>query len=195
MVVTDTRFTIEEKSLLASLVGQQFEKYRIDEHVAGTCESSFGVVGLFIGGKIFAFTAKQESRDFFGSKEDIAVVSFSETDEKGIAPHLVDQRQVDWNVGDVIEDVVLFEDSQTLNEDGADVFEYRWTGAIVFKMPHTEIVIEPDGWIMESFAIHRGSGSSKSVHPADDDIDEEEREHTRAAREVISLREWGEGHA
>ena len=195
MIVTDTRFTEEEKALLASLIGKQFEKYRIDEYVAGTCESSFGVVGLFVGGRVFAFTAEQESRDFFGAKEDIAVVSFSETDEDGIKPHLVDKKQVDWNVGGVIEDIVLYEDRQILSEGGADVFEYRWTGAIVFKMPRTEIVVEPDGWIMESFAVRRGLGSSRSIHPADYDIDNEEREHTRAERQVVSLREWSESRA
>ncbi len=195
MIVTDTRFTDEEKALLASLIGRQFEKYRIDEYVAGTCESSFGIVGLFVGGRIFAFTAEQESREFFGAKEDIAVVSFSETDEDGIKPHLVDKRQVDWSVGDVIEDIEIYEDRQVLSEDGADIFEYRWIGGIVFKMPRTEIVVEPDGWIMESFSVRRGPGSSRSIHPADFDIDEEEREHTRAERQIVSLREWSLSHA
>lgn len=193
MVVTDTWFSDSEKTLLAGLVGKRFEKYRIDEFVSGTTESSFGVVGLFIDGRVFALTAEQEVHDFFGAREDIAAVSFAETDEGGIGPHLVGVRQGDRPVDRTIEDVLLFEDRQIMREGGEDVFEYRYIGAIVFKLPHTEVVFEPDGWIMESFSVLRGPGASRSVRSANEDIEDEDRGRIRAERRVFSMREWGEG--
>ena len=193
MVVTDTWFDDDEKALLAGLVGKRFEKYRIDEFVSGTAESSFGVVGLFVDGRVFALTAEQEVRDFFGAQEDIAVVSFAETDESGIGPHLVGVRQVDRPVDRTIEDVLLYEDRQIMQEGGEDAYEYRCIGAIVFKLPHTEVVFEPDGWIMESFGVLRGPGASGSVRPADANTDDEDRGSVRAERQVLSMRAWGEG--
>lgn len=192
MVVTDTWFEDGEKALLAGLVGKRFEKYRIDEFVSGTSESSFGVIGLFVDGGVFALTAEQEPHDFFGAREDIAAVSFEEADERGIGPRLVGVRQVDCPVDRTIEDVLVYEDRQIMRENDEDAFEYRWVGAIVFKLPNTEVVFEPDGWIMESFSVLRGPGSSRSVRPADEDIDEEERGHIRAERQVLSMREWAE---
>lgn len=194
MVVTDTWFDNDEKALLAGLVGKRFEKYRIDEFVSGTAESSFGMVGLFVDGRVFALTAEQEVHDFFGAREDIAAVSFAETDEAGIAPYLVGVRQVDRPVDRTIEDVLLYEDCQIMRENGEDAFEYRWVGAIVFKLPNSEVVFEPDGWIMESFGVLRGPGASRSVRHADEDIDDEERDRIRAERRVLSMREWGKRH-
>ncbi len=192
MVVTDTWFSDSEKTLLAGLVGKRFEKYRVDESVSGAAESSFGVVGLFIDGRVFALTAEQEVHDFFGAQEDIAAVSFAETDEGGIGPHLVGVKQVDRPVDRTIEDVLLYEDRQIMREGGEEVFEYRYIGAIVFKLPHTEVVFEPDGWIMESFGVLRGPGASRSIRPADADIDDGECGRIRTERQVLSMREWDE---
>ena len=190
MAITDTRFTSEEKALLASLIGRRFEKYRVDERISDDDATAFGVVGLFVDGHIFALSAKQEAREFFESREDIAVVSFSESDAAGIGAHLIGVKQVDRTVGMPIEDVLLYEDRHALKFDGETAFEYLWTSAIVFKLPHTEVVIEPDGWIMESFTVTRGPGASKSIRPADSDIDDEAQGHVEASRRITSLASW-----
>ena len=190
MVITDTWFTHDEKMLLASLVGKEFEKYRIDEYVSGKCESSHGVIGLFIGGEIYALTADMEVHDFFGEQDDIAAVSFGISNLEGIAPRLVGKKQVDWSVGRTIKDILVYEDKQIQSVDGKNIFEYRWVGAIVFKMDRTEVVFEPDGWIMESFGIYRGPSATKSIASVDADLEEDERDLVRAERSITSLKQW-----
>ena len=72
-------------------------------------------------------------------------------------------------------------------EGGKDSFEYLFTSALVFQFDDCQLVIEPDGWIMEMFSIYVGKDAVKHVRNAVEDIAEEDRDRIRAERDVVSL--------
>jgi len=190
MITTDVRFPEGTKMLLASLIGREFEKYRCDELHSEEMQHVWGAVGLSVGGESFALCAVQEPHDFFGELTDIAVTSFSKMKWDEIEPYCGGGKKADFAVGKTIQDILVYEDSQIESRDGADIFEYDFTSAVVFVFDDAQLLIEPDGWIMEMFGVACGKDAALKVSGVYDKLDEEEREGMRVSREVVSLKDW-----
>ena len=189
MIVADTRMSIGEKELLASLIGKPFESYCHDaEIMPGTDEFAWGIIGLRIGGVTYVLTDDREPHNVHGDEDDIPVIHFAEAASGEITSRLVGIKQKDWPVGKVIEDIRIHEDTQVKQADGEDAFEYDFTAAVVFQFASTQLVFEGSGWIMESVYVLKGPDAESRIQPAIDDIPESERDVKRAARAVISLK-------
>lgn len=193
MNITDTRLSEAEKALLAGMVGKEFEKIRCDEHPSG--HSVYKGAGIYVGGKAYEIRNALESLDYFGDSEEVAVIGVREIEPGTSTSHLAGVKQVDEAVRRTVEDVVVYEDTQTLAENGTDTGQYLFTEAIVFVLAGTMVVFGKHAWFSEEITVARGPQADASVPAADELLEESEdpRFGYRAERKVISLHEWAEG--
>ena len=188
MIVADTRFNADEKSVLASLIGKTLEKYRHDEVLDPEHgEDAWGIIGLYADGDAYALTNVRELYNVLGDEDDTPVVHLAKVSSDEIRSHLVGVQQKDWVVGETIKDILLYEDTQIMQEDCADAYKYAFTSAIVFQFERSQLVFEPEGWIMEIFLIHKGQHAEEEIQAAIDGIPEGDRDRVRVERKITSL--------
>ena len=103
MIVADTRFNADEKSVLASLIGKTLEKYRHDEVLDPEHgEDAWGIIGLYADGDAYALTNVRELYNVLGDEDDTPVVHLAKVSSDEIRSHLVGVQQKDWVVGETI---------------------------------------------------------------------------------------------
>lgn len=193
MMVTDTRLSESEKALLTGMIGKTLEAYRCDDRTFGGVTSSFGIVGIWVGGEVYAVANEVEGRMHFGELDDVAALSIAKASADDLASPLVGQKQVDVHVGKTIEDVCLYEDTQTQLDGGVAVCDYRFTSAIVFRFAHSQLVLGSSGWMSEDIEITRGPHAEGGIVAADEFVPEDDRNRRKASRVTVSLKEWPVG--
>ena len=97
----DMRF---DEAFIQSFVGQQFNKYRCDEFVY--TNSVTQIVGLYIGDSVYKVKNEQETVDYFGNEEEIAVFKIEESKESDITSAFIDVEQKDTPVGGIIDEII-----------------------------------------------------------------------------------------
>ncbi len=82
-----------DQSLLKTLVGKKFLKYRNAPFLF--TNSVTGIVGLYIGNRIFELRNEQEAVDYFGYIDDYAVLKLKEYASDKIQSFYVNVTQID----------------------------------------------------------------------------------------------------
>ena len=102
------------------------------------------------------FLNETQELDYFGSIDDVAVVSVKEFTTNEIRSHVVGGGMVKTPVDQIIEDVIVITDTEYMSKDGTDLYRYNFTVAIAFVLSDRQIVFERDCWFSEDFLIYRG---------------------------------------
>ena len=131
----DMRF---DEAFIQSFVGQQFNKYRCDEFVY--TNSVTQIVGLYIGDSVYKVKNEQETVDYFGNEEEIAVFKIEESKESDITSAFIDVEQKDTPVGGIIDEIILV--NQQVFENGIQTYDVWLTRGIIFKAEEREISFE-----------------------------------------------------
>ncbi len=185
MNITDTRMGAEEINLLAEMVGEKFEKYRCDEFVFSP--AVYQIVGLYVGGKVFALLNETRELDYFGDVDDVAAISVREAVDDEIKSHVVGGELVETPVDQAIEDVVIVTDTEFMSKDGEDLYRYDFTAAIAFVLPDRQIVFERDCWFSEDFLVYRGPDALDKIKSSDENASKSNTLDVRTVREVVHL--------
>lgn len=120
-------------------------------------------VGLYIDGRTSVFLNETQELDYFGSIDDVAVVSVKEFTTNEIRSHVVGGGMVETPVDQIIEDVIVITDMEYMSKDGTDLYRYYFTVAIAFVLSDRQIVFERDCWFSEDFLIYRDQGLSSAL--------------------------------
>jgi hypothetical protein len=166
----DKRLTSGERQLLKGLVGCVFREYRCDEfHFR---PAVYQIVGFYIDDKIFAIENKTQVLNYFGSQEDVSVLTVSEVLNDEIGSHVEGGKQVAIPINQRIEDIKIIDDVHTMIKEDEIVFEFAFTKAIVFVLPDKKIVFEKDVWMSEDVFIYRGRDAEDKISSPDKDLEE-----------------------
>lgn len=139
MIRIDMRFN---QDVMHSLIGKTLEKYRCDRFVF--TNSVTQRVGFYIDGEVYNMTNCQESIDYFGQTDDVAVSRFEKTTTDDIKSAFADVEQIDTPIGAPIEEIRLINENQRISVDGECTYDVWLTRAIIFVVDGREILFEKD---------------------------------------------------
>lgn len=148
----DMRFDV---NIFKPLIGRTFEKYRCDQFMY--TNSVTQIVGIYIGNQVYKMTNIQETIDYFGNREDMAVCNFNKCQEDDIKSAFKDTSMITIPVNDGIEEIVLVNENQQVVKNGVQTYDVWLTRGIIFAVGGREISFEKDITpFSEEIIIHRG---------------------------------------
>lgn len=139
MTNLDMRFN---QNTVRSLIGKTLAKYRCDRFVF--TNSVTQRVGFFIDDKVYNLTNCQETVDYFGQTDDVAVSRFEETTADEIKSAFADVEQIDTPIGASIDEIRLVNENQRITVNGECTYDVWLTRAIIFIVDGREVLFEKD---------------------------------------------------
>jgi hypothetical protein len=160
----DMRF---DQNIIRSWIGAKFEKYRCDRF--DYTNSVTQIVGLYISGEIFALKNVQESINYFGEEDDIAVYRLTKLETDAIKSAFSDIEQIDTPVSGIIESVTIVNENQQLYENNELLYDVWLTRGIIFKVDGRELLFEKDIVpFSEEIFIQRGYDLCEKIASSED---------------------------
>lgn len=141
-------------TLFKPLIGQCFIKYRCDQFEY--TNSVTGIVGFYIGDKVFELKNEQKSITYFDSVDDIALWAFKEVQNNEIHSFFEETEQIDTPVNETIKKITLINEHQKVIIS-SNTYEMWITRAIIFHLENKDIYFEKDNTAFsEEIEIKRG---------------------------------------
>ena len=178
----DMRFDID---LVRSWIGKKFYNYKCDPFVF--TNSVTQIVGLYIDENVYALTNIQESVDYFGSVEDIAVSKLSISKDCMIKSAFKDVEMTSTPINDEITSVKIVNEQQKMSVNGKPAYEVWFTRAIIIEAGGREISFEKDTVpFSEEIKIQRGYDLLNTISNNDDFLTEWDADYSpEYKREII----------
>lgn len=190
MEMTDTRLSADEKEMLSLMVGESLDSYSVDEPLVN--QVTFMSAWLQVAGSTYEVRNSVEPLAFFGALEDVAVLSVRKSVSDEVHSRLPGHSLINRFIGRTIQDILVYEDTQSCAKNGTDIYAYSFTAAIAFILDGSELVFEKPVWFSEDIKVLRGPGSSGKIYMPETMLEESETSECtyRAGREVLHLKEW-----
>lgn len=148
----DMRF---DPKVLENLIGKTFTKYRCDAF--DYTNSVTQIVALYVGGEVYTLTNIQESTDYFGNKDDVAIFRFQNAKESEIKSAFMDVEMINTPVNCRIEKIHLINENQKISEDDRIMYDVWLTRGIIIFAGGREISFEKDSVpFSEEILIQKG---------------------------------------
>lgn len=164
----DLRMTEREREILSKLIGGTFDFYQCDEfHFR---PAVYQVVYVGVGGECFALRNQVRLVDYFGSEEEVGVLSIEPVNEDSMTSYVEGGTQVRTTISLEITDIKLVEDFYEMK--GAKKQRISFTKAIVFELGDRKIVLEKDIWFSEDIFVYRGHSVENKIAAVEDDLPE-----------------------
>lgn len=157
----NVQFNDEQINNLKWTIGKKFKKYKSDPFKF--TNTVYGVVGLYIGSKVFVLKNEIEEQDYYGVKEDVAILNFRETKNNEIESKISNVKQISVDIESNIKDIVLINETQTLYENGLKTYEVKLTRGIIIKTEAREYAFVKDVWFSEQIEIIRGDNLEEKL--------------------------------
>ena len=143
-----------DEEIFKKMIGKQFNKYRCDPYVFTNTVT--GIVGLYIGEKVFELKNEQSAFQYFDSMDDVALWNIKEVSDSEIYSVFENTEQIDTSINQNINSITLVNEHQIVN---IHEHEYNlWlTRAIIFHLENRDIYFEKDNTAFsEEIEIRRG---------------------------------------
>lgn len=152
MKIIDVRF---DGKIFQSFIGKIFYKYRCDPFVYAPSVTQ--TVGLYIGDEVYKASNVQETVDYYGNMDEVAVFRFTKTQDEEIYSALAGVEQIDTVIDGRIEKIVLVNENQQTFENGIQTYDVWLTRGVIFTVDGREISFEKQNWpYSEEINIERG---------------------------------------
>lgn len=152
MNTIDMRFNV---NMLKELIGKKFSKYKCDAF--DFTNSVTQIVGIYIEDRVYSLTNIQESVDYFGNDDDVAICRFTETADNNVKSAFKDTEMITTPVEGIIERIILVNENQKIFKDNEELYNVWLTRAIIFHVNGREISFEKDNVpFSEEIIIQRG---------------------------------------
>lgn len=184
MVTVDMRF---DPDLVKGWIGKKFIKYKCDAFEF--TNSVTQIVGLYIGDDVYSLTNIQESVDYYGLSEDIAVAKLSASNDFCIKSAFKDVEMISTPVNEEIRKVRLVNELQRMSKDGELTHEVWLTRAIIIDVGEREISFEKDTVpFSEEITIQRGYNLDEKISDNDDFMEDwNEGYSPEYRREIVEI--------
>ena len=151
MTRLDMRF---DETVIKSWVGKQFVEYKCDPF--DFTNSVTQIVGFTIGEATYRLTNIQETVDYYGTDEDIAVFSVNAAEKEAIKSAFSETEQIITPIMGDITKIMLVNENQCVESEGKS-YDVWLTRAIIFVVDGREISFEKDCVpFSEEIIIRRG---------------------------------------
>ncbi|MCR5251924.1 MAG: hypothetical protein K6E50_15125 [Lachnospiraceae bacterium] len=181
----DMRF---DSDMILSWIGKRFVMYKCDAFEF--TNSVTQIVGLYIGDEVYSLTNMQESVDYFGTIEDMAVSRLAVSEDCGIKSAFEDVEMISTPVGEEISAVKIVNEFQKVTISGKSAYEVWLTRAIIFEVGGREISFEKDIVpFSEEITIRRGYNLIDKISDNDDFLEGWDVEYApEYKREVVVIK-------
>lgn len=165
----DKRLTNDMLGLLVDMIGKRFDGYQCDEfHFRPAVHQA---VYFKVDGKQYAAENAICTLDYFGSNEEVGVLSVKEWNDE-CESRVMDGIQVCTPIGQIIEDIKVVNDAYQMIANGDATYEILFTKAIVFCFDGRQVVFEKDIWLSEDIFIYRGAHAVEKIANMEVDMPE-----------------------
>ena len=125
---------------------------------------------MYIDNKVFALRNELQPIDYFGTTEDVAVFSLSESVDKNIISGLKNVEMRDNVIAKNITSIRIINENQKIYVYSRLEYDIDLTRAIIFTLSTgEEICFEKDSWIFsEEIVINRGLNLINQITSPDD---------------------------
>ena len=180
--------SIKNMALLQNMIGNTFEKYRCDPFVFSP--SVYGIVGLYIGDKIYKITSLVQPTERFFTKDDVAVFMIESSEDDEIVTMMDDGEMIDTPVRDTIISIDIINDHEIVCYEN-EKREFVSTKGIIFHLEGgNEISFEIGTWFSEMITIKRGYDLISQFSPQEEfmeEWDDCEGYSPEWSREIVTL--------
>ena len=143
-----------DEEIFKKMIGKQFNKYKCDPFVFTNTVT--GIVGLYIGKKVFELKNEQTAFQYFDSMDDVALWNIKEVNDSEIHSVFENTEQIDTSINQNINSITLVNEHQTVNINDQEC-DLWLTRAIVFHLENCDIYFEKDNTAFsEEIEINRG---------------------------------------
>lgn len=143
-----------DEEIFKKMIGKQFYKYKCDPFVFTNTVT--GIVGLYIGEKVFELKNEQTAFQYFDSMDDVALWNIKETNDSEIHSVFENTEQIDTSINQNINSIILVNEHQMVNIHDQE-YDLWLTRAIVFHLENRDIYFEKDNTAFsEEIEIKRG---------------------------------------
>ena len=127
----NTQLSKSDEMLLASMVGKRFDEYRCDPFFV--TKAVYGALGLLIDGEAYELANFLQVEDhYFGYREEVSRFTLKSVREHELKSALADTVQVRHAIGDMIRDVLLVQEVETMIRRSGVTHLHEYTRAIIF---------------------------------------------------------------
>ncbi len=162
----DVRFNDDIIRMLQSTVGREFEKIKCDPFEYSTLV--YGLVGLYIDGKVFKLDNFQEAQDFFGHQDDVAMFKLHMSADDEINSCGEGIQMVGTPVMCRIKQIRVVDENQQLFVNGEQTYDVWLTRGLIFDLEDgREVSFEKDVWFSELIDVQRGYNLIEKYRPMD----------------------------
>lgn len=165
MKTIDIRLKDDEVEMLRSMIGKELSFVEHDEYQFTPTSSQ--ALGMVVDNEKYYLYSFTECLDYFGTKEDVAVWSLSDTR----LPIIDSKSFVKTPVGEVVKGITLIQENQRMFENGEQTYDVWLTRGIIIDVGDCQIAFEKDVWFSEEIIVHRGYELSKEFSPTEDFCD------------------------
>lgn len=142
------------EDIFKRMIGKQFYKYKCDPFVFTNTVT--GIVGLYIGEKVFELKNEQTAFQYFDSMDDVALWNIKEANNSEIHSVFENTEQIDTSINQNIKSITLVNEHQMINIHDQE-YDLWLTRAIVFHLENRDIYFEKDNTAFsEEIEIKRG---------------------------------------
>lgn len=143
-----------DEEIFKKMIGKQFNKYRCDPYVFTNTVT--GIVGLYIGEKVFELKNEQSAFQYFDSMDDVALWNIKEVSDSEIYSVFENTEQIDTSINQNINSITLVNEHQIVNIHEQE-YNLWLTRAIIFHLENRDIYFEKDNTAFsEEIEIRRG---------------------------------------
>ena len=143
-----------DDEIFKKMIGKQFNKYRCDPYVFTNTVT--GIVGLYIGEKVFELKNEQSAFQYFDSMDDVALWNIKEVSDSEIHSVFENTEQIDTSINQNINSITLANEQQIVNIHDQE-YNLWLTRAILFHLENCDIYFEKDNTAFsEEIEIKRG---------------------------------------
>ncbi len=162
----DVRFNDDITRILQSMVGREFEKFKCDPFEYSTMV--YGLVGLYIDGKVYKLDNFQEAQDFFGHQDDVAMFILHTSADDEINSCGEGVQMVETPVMCRIKQIRVVDENQQLFVNGEQTYDVWLTRGLIFDLEDgREVSFEKAVWFSELIDVQRGYNLIEKYRPTD----------------------------
>ena len=124
------------EDIFKRMIGKQFYKYKCDPFVFTNTVT--GIVGLYIGEKVFELKNEQTAFQYFDSMDDVALWNIKEVNNPEIHSVFENTEQIDTLINQNINSITLANEHQIVNIHNQE-YNLWLTRAILFHLENCDI--------------------------------------------------------
>ncbi len=165
MIKQDYRLNDSAINILKSFKGKKFDSFLSDNAFGGT--KTFFNALFSVNKEYYSFKNSFSALDYYGNGiEDVALLSFDKATDELVSKEKAFERTIEIPIDQIIRDVEIVNEIQTLTYQGTLQYETTLTRGIIFHMNDGyEISFEKDIWFSEAINTQRGYKLLEKYNP------------------------------